>query len=167
MFAPKHMSNEVHFKSLLLTSALPAMMIACVKHKALMQGTDAMSDGLCSLQQTVRQLKLESQPLAHSMTLPAHKAASGAASDLMFYVAAEGKPSNYSKSFEFLLDWVDISLDMYKASPSRKTINWRFYFIESHAHCFSTLTWAYNRARLYPSVKHVGIAILQSSAALT
>ena len=49
------------------------------------------------------------------MTLPTHKASNGAASDLMFYVAAEGKPSSYSKSFEFLLDWVDNSLDMYKA----------------------------------------------------
>ena len=54
------------------------------------------------------------------MTLPSHKASSGAASDLMFYVAAEGKPSNYSKSFEFLVDWVDNSLDMYKASLLQK-----------------------------------------------
>ena len=73
--------------------------------------------GICRLQQTARQLKSESQPLALSMTLPTHRAATGAASDLMFYVTAEGKPSNYSRSFEFLLDWVDNSLDMYKAGP--------------------------------------------------
>ncbi len=53
--------------------------------------------------------------MAQAMTLPMHRGANGGASDLMFFVAAEGKPGNYSKSFDFLVDWVDNSLDMYKA----------------------------------------------------
>lgn len=71
---------------------------------------------VCRLQQTSRQLKAESQLLAQSMTLQTHRGGNGAASDLMYYMTAEGKPEKYNKSFDCLAEWVDNSLDMYKAS---------------------------------------------------
>lgn len=70
----------------------------------------------CRFSQTSRQLRSEATALNRPMSLGPSRDTTGVASDLLFFLAADGQAPHYVTSFDRLAAWVDNSLDQYRVS---------------------------------------------------